>query len=118
MRSSRGGTPINGTNLPGQASAVHVDRTLNDSADLDSGWSVEVAFPVDALAPLTRREPRLAGDAWRVNFSRVEWTHTVVDGRYVKPPPEHRPEDDRVWSPRGLIDMHQPEHRGFVTFGD
>ena len=49
-----------------------------------------------------------------MNFSRVEWTADVVDGRYVKR--KHVPEDNWVWSPQGLIDMHQPEHWGFVTF--
>jgi hypothetical protein len=118
VRYSRGGKPVNGTNLPGLVSAVHVDGTLNDPSDADRGWSVEVAFPFDGLAKYNRGRPTppLPGDAWRVNFSRVEWTHDVVDGRYVKR--RHVPEDNWVWSPQGVIDMHQPEHWGFVTFSD
>ena len=116
VRYSLGGHPINGTNLPGLVSAVHVDGTLNDPHDVDRGWSVEVAFPFDDLAQHTRCPPPRPGDVWRVNFSRVQWTHTVLDGRYVKTPREQRPEDNWVWSPQGLIDMHQPEHWGFVTF--
>ena len=117
-RYTRGGPAIHGTNLPGLVSAVHVDGTLNDPATVDRGWSVEIAFPFDALAKhnVGRANPPAAGDVWRVNFSRVEWTHGIVDGRYVKTPREHRAEDNWVWSPQGLIDMHQPEHWGIVTF--
>ena len=116
VRYSRGGSPINGTNLPGLVSAVHVDGTLNDPRDVDRGWSVEIAFPFDGMAQYGGRNPPQPGDTWRANFSRVEWTHTVVDGKYVKTPREQRPEDNWVWSPQGLIDMHQPEHWGYVTF--
>jgi hypothetical protein len=118
VRYSRGGKPIDPSNLPGLVSAVHVDGTLNDPSDIDRGWSVEVAFPMAALARynLGRATPPKPGDVWRINFSRVEWTHSVVDGRYVKPPREQVPEDNWVWSPQGLIDMHQPEHWGYVTF--
>jgi hypothetical protein len=118
VRYSRGGNPINGTNLPGLISAVHVDGTLNDPRDTDRGWSVEIAFPFAPLAAYGGRNPPHPGDTWRLNFSRVEWTHTVVDGKYVKTPREQRPEDNWVWSPQGLIDMHQPEHWGYVEFVD
>ena len=116
VRYSRGGKPVDPATLPGLVSAVHVDGTLNDPSDVDRGWSVEVAFPFDGLARYNpgRATPPLVGDAWRVNFSRVEWQHTVVDGRYAKRPGVK--EDNWVWSPQGLLDMHQPEHWGFVHF--
>ena len=34
--------------------------------------------------------------------------------RYAKV--EGAPEDNWVWSPQWAIDMHRPEHWGFVTF--
>ena len=117
VRYSRGGKPIDPSPLAGLVSAVGVDGTLNDASDVDRGWSVEVAFPLAALAKYNpgRATPPRPGDAWRINFSRVQWHHTVVDGRYVKVP--KTPEDNWVWSPQGVVDMHQPEHWGVVTFG-
>ncbi len=114
VRYSRGGTAVSGTNLAGLTSAVHVDGTLNDPTDVDRGWSVEVAFPFAGLAAHGGGNPPRTGDRWRLNFSRVEWTHAVAAGRYVKVP--GRAEDNWVWSPQGVVDMHQPEHWGFVTF--
>ena len=57
--------------------------------------------------------PRI-GDAWRINFSRVEWQITRTNNKYQKLP--NTKEDNWVWSPQGVIDMHQPEHWGFVEF--
>jgi hypothetical protein len=37
-----------------------------------------------------------------------------VDGRYEKLP--DTPEDNSVWSPQGVINMHLPERWGFVEF--
>ncbi len=61
-----------------------------------------------------RPAPPHDGDQWRVNFSRVEWQHEIVDGRYRKVPNTH--EDNWVWSPQGAIDMHRPERWGYVQF--
>ena len=39
----RDGGPIHrGDNMPGLKSAVHIDGSLNDPSDTDTGWSVEV----------------------------------------------------------------------------
>jgi hypothetical protein len=115
-RYTHGGPAIHGTNLSGLISAVHIDGTLNDPTDEDRGWSVEIAFPFAELTKFHNagKSPPKPGDRWRVNFSRVEWKHTIVEGKYVKVPKQ--PEDNWVWSPQGLIDMHQPEHWGFVEF--
>ena len=78
-------------------------------------WSVEFAIPWKALAEFAHRSaPPRDGDQWRVNFSRVEWRHEIVDGQYRKVP--NTPEDNWVWSPQGVIDMHRPEHWGYVQF--
>jgi len=45
---------------------------------------------------------------WRIDFSRVEWLVDIIDGKYRKIPREMRPEDNWVWSPQGVIDMHRP----------
>lgn len=108
--------------LEGIRSAVHVRGTVNDASDVDEGWSVEVAIPFAGLEKLTAgggRKPN-AGETWRVNFSRVQWMHEVaggVGGKYVKVPKETQNEDNWVWSPQGVVDMHRPEKWGVVEFG-
>lgn len=101
-------------------SAVHVDGTLNDPRDTDRAWSVEIAFAfadLDRLAAGVNGRPK-PGDTWRINFSRVQWTHEVVEGAYRKIPKERNPEDNWVWSPTGVIDMHRPETWGVLRFAE
>ena len=115
-----GGDPKLGANIDGLRSAVHVSGSINDPRDTDEGWSVEVAIPWAGLKQYNdgRATPPRTGDVWRVNFSRVQWTYDVTDGRYVKRPRERQPEDNWVWSPQGVIDMHRPERWGIVLFSD
>ena len=107
-----------GTNLEGLKSAVHVNGTLNDPSDSDQGWSVEIAFPFKDLKKYakTAQCPPVDGEQWRIDFSRVEWVIDIIDGKYVKVP--HRPEDNWVWSPQGVVDMHRPERWGYVQFSN
>ncbi len=110
-----GGRAINAWEIPGLKTAVHIDGTLNDPRDTDRGWSVEIAWPWKGLAELTPRPvPPKDGDQWRINFSRVEWQHEVIEGKYRKV--KDTPEDNWVWSPQGVIDMHRPERWGAVQF--
>jgi hypothetical protein len=111
-----GGRALNGWEIPGLKTAVHIDGTLNDPRDTDRGWSVELAFPWEALreAAGPRKAPPREGDQWRVNFSRVEWRHEIVGGKYRKI--DGLKEDNWVWSPQGAIDMHRPEMWGYVQF--
>lgn len=99
----------------GMKHAVYLDGTLNDPTDTDRGWGVEFALPWTMLAEHAGKMacPPHNGDAWRVNFSRVEWRYEVKEGKYVKLPGR---EDNWVWSPQGEIDMHVPEKWGFVEF--
>jgi hypothetical protein len=118
-----GGPCINSWDLRGIRTAVHIDGVLNDPAARNRMWSVEVAMPWDVLRECAP-EGRIPqpGEYWRVNFSRVEWQVEVKDGEYVKKinPATGRPypEDNWVWSPMGLINMHYPELWGFVVFAD
>lgn len=110
-----GGPALNEWEIPGLKTAVHVDGTLNNAADVDKGWSVEIAFPWKALAQYAhRRTPPGEGDQWRVDFSRVEWQINLVNGRYEKVPGQR--EDNWIWSPPGIVDMHRPEKWGYVQF--
>lgn len=112
-----GGPALNEWEIPGLRVATHVDGTINDPSDTDRGWTAEIAFPWDALAEFAGRPcPPRPGDQWRIDFSRVEWDVTIEDGRYVKV--RGKPEDNWVWSPQGVIDMHRPETWGYVQFSD
>ncbi|MEW6746686.1 MAG: carbohydrate-binding family 9-like protein [Planctomycetota bacterium] len=110
-----GGPALHEWNLEGLQSAVAVEGTLNDPADTDRGWTVEMALPWRALAEHTRSPaPPSAGDVWRMNFSRVEWQHATAGGAYQKIP--DTPENNWVWSPQGAINMHLPHMWGYVEF--
>ena len=109
------GKAIDAWEIPGLRSAVHVEGTLNDPRDTDRAWSVEIAWPWKSLAELSNApSPPLAGHLWRINFSRVEWRHEIVEGKYRKIKDQR--EDNWVWSPQGVIDMHRPERWGIVQF--
>ncbi len=115
---------VNAWDMRGLKSAIAVNGTLNVPRDKDKGWLVEMALPWDVLrecAPGNKPHPD-AGDQWRMNFSRVEYRLAVENGAYVKAldPASGKPslEDNWVWSPQGLINIHYPEMWGFVEFTD
>lgn len=110
-----GGPALNEWEIPGLQSAVHIEGTLNDPRDVDRRWTLEIAFPWKSLAPIGAqgKAPR-EGEQWRVNFSRVQWQIDISDGRYSKVPGTR--EDNWVWSPQGIVDMHRPEKWGYVQF--
>ena len=110
-----GGPAINGWEIRGLRTAVNLRGTLNDPRDIDEGWSCTILIPWPALAEISRvPSPPRPGDVWRINFSRVQWDLEVVDGAYQKI--AGRPEHNWVWSPQGVIDMHQPEQWGYLEF--
>ena len=116
-----GGPAIHAWDIAGLRTAVYVDGTINDPADEDRGWSVEIAVPWGVLDETTEATcPPSDGDRWRVNFSRVQWRLETVDGVYRKvvDPATDKPlaEDNWVWSPQREIAMHEPEHWGIVEF--
>ena len=50
--------------------AVHVDGTLNDSRDVDRGWTVELAIPFGSLTGMPKPRPQ-RGDRWKFNLYRL-----------------------------------------------
>lgn len=96
-----GGTFLSAWDCPGLKVAVSIDGTLNNSADLDRGWWVEMAIPHEAIR-VGFNGGLKQGRLWRVNFSRVEWLMKGAD------------EENWVWSPTGIVNMHMPERWGFV----
>jgi len=114
---------IDNWNYNGMKSAVYVDGTINDPKDTDKGWTVEIAFPLDAMAEVssTGKNP-VPGEQYRIDFSRVEWLTDLVDGKYKRRSQlqdgkeKFLPEDNWVWSPQGVVNMHQPETWGYLQF--
>lgn len=96
--------------FPGLKTAVHVDGTLNNDADRDRGWTVELAFPwagMKWLATDGRALPPRNGDEWRIDLSRFN--------TYKEAPPA---KDSGGWvlSPHRVWDSHVPECFPKVTF--
>jgi len=114
-----GGPPVWGWDIAGLKVATHIDGTINNPSDTDKGWTVEEKIPLAALKECAKGLP-VAGDKWRIDFSRVEWRIKVENGIYKKElnPATGKPypEFNWVWSPQGKIDMHMPEMWGFVQF--
>ena len=124
-RADRDPKVLDNWNIPDIQSAVHIEGTINDPSDTDQFWSVEMAIPWTALmelAPLRKNKIPISGDQWRVNFSRVDWTMKVIDGKYEKEKDSETgkslPENNWVWSPTGFINMHMPEQWGYVQFSE
>lgn len=108
--------------IRGIKSAVKIYGTLNNSLDTDNKWTVEVALPWSDLEEANDHNgiPK-NNETWKVNFSRVNWDVDILpDGTYKKSvdPKTGKtlPEHNWVWSPQGVIAMHQPETWGLVQF--
>ncbi len=117
------GHAVDGYNIPGLQTAVHLDGALNNPSDTDKGWSIEIAMPWKAFEQVTTvNSPPDPGEYWRINFSRVQWKlDQTADGYTRRINPETGtpfPESNWVWSPQGLIAMHYPELWGYVIFTD
>ncbi len=118
-----GGPAIHAWDIQGLKTAVFVDGTINQPGDKDKGWSVEIAMPWAVLRECAPgKKLPVAGDQWRVNFSRVEYRMETRDGKYEKIKDAHTgkslPEDNWVWAPTGLINIHYPEMWAYVQFSD
>ncbi len=111
-----GGVAEDEWDIPGLKTAVHVNGTINNPRDFDRGWTIEIAIPWEIAKALNVKPSTMPrdGDQWRMNFSRVEWRFEIVKGKYVRR--RDRREDNWVWSPQGVVDMHRPETWGYVQF--
>ncbi|WP_340113688.1 carbohydrate-binding family 9-like protein [Maribellus mangrovi] len=109
-------------NAEGFRSAVHLEGTLNDPSDMDTKWCVEMQIPFSSLSTNDEYVQPQDGSLWKINFSRVQWQTEVKNGKYVKKKdPEtgkNLHENNWVWSPQGVINMHYPERWGLVRFSE
>jgi hypothetical protein len=115
-----GGKANIGWNAKGFKSAVYIDGTLNDPSDEDNRWAIEMLIPFSSLTldgPFVQPND---SDVWKINFSRVEWQTGLVNGRYVRKTGADKnkplPENNWVWSPQGVINMHYPERWSMMQF--
>lgn len=118
-----GGKPVNGYEFHGMRSAVRIDGELNRPGAGNRAWSVEVVMPFAALQECAaRNRPPAAGEYYRMNFSRVQWKVDVAEGAFRKRLSEETgkplPEDNWVWAPTGIINIHYPELWAFVFFAE
>lgn len=81
--------------------AVGVAGTV-DGKDGDSGWTCEIALPLEDAVTAPRLPPR-SGDRWRLNLYRVE----------SRPVPALL-----AWSPTRKDDFHLPGMFGWIVFTD
>jgi hypothetical protein len=97
--------------FPGKKTAVFIDGTMNNDADRDRGWTVELAFPWNGMTPLAsadhRALPPKNGDVWRMDFSRFN--------TYKEAPPAND-SGGWVWTRHGVWDSHIPECFARIEF--
>ena len=101
-----------GFDLKGLRSAVRVKGTVNDPADVDEGWTVELAIPWAALKSLAADSgaPPRAGERWRVNLARMRAAEPAAEA-------DAKPRKwISVWAAQGAVNMHMPERWGSVDF--
>ncbi|MDO7172649.1 carbohydrate-binding family 9-like protein [Mariniflexile sp. AS56] len=110
---------LNDWNITGLKSAVKVNGTINDPSDTDEGWMLEIAIPW-AVYKTGYFQKNIPTDSfWRVNFSRVNWDFQLTNGVYERKKDAKGKllhEYNWVWSPMGVVNMHEPEKWGYVYF--
>jgi len=59
--------------INGLKTAVSIHGSVNDSLQLDQGWTAEIAIPWAAMADsVTGGAQPISGDIWRLNLYRIE----------------------------------------------
>lgn len=110
---------LNDWNITGLKSAVKVNGTINNPNDTDTGWVLEIAIPWAAYKTGYYQKNVPTDTFWRVNFSRVNWEHQINDGNYERKKDTNGKllhEYNWVWSPMGVVNMHEPEKWAYVLF--
>jgi len=110
---------VDSWDIQGLQTAVSINGTLNDPTDTDTSWSVEIAMPWEVLKEASGSNALPADNFWRINFSRVNWDYDLDGNTYSRKKDasgKFLPEYNWVWSPQGVINMHEPEHWGYVYF--
>jgi hypothetical protein len=113
------GDALTSWDVAGLKHGVQVKGTINNPKDKDKEWTVELAIPLKSLSfGMTNQLPK-DGALWRINFSRVQWETHLEGQKIVRTKGENNrilPENNWVWSPQGVINMHFPERWGYLQF--
>lgn len=98
--------------MPGLETAVRVNGTLNNSTDIDKGWSLEIAIPWQSLTWLAngRSLPPQPNDVWRMFLGRFQ--KLMASGKEIQPHPA------MVMNSHGVYDTHLPERWSEILFID
>lgn len=116
-----GGPSITDWDIKGLKKAVYINGTLNDPADKDQFWGIELALPLRTFRFGGNNSMPKAGSTWKMNVTRVQREVDIKDGSYVKRTGANgRPVQPAYscWSPQGLVNFHYPERWGIVRFAD
>lgn len=115
----RNGPVLNQWDVNGTQIGIDIQGTLNNPSDIDKGWNIEMAIPIQAIKDIDRGSEIKEGSMWRINFSRVQWEHQVKNGVYSRKQDANGSllsEKNWVWSEQSAIAMHRPEHWGYLFF--
>lgn len=115
------GSAVNCYDIQGIRTAVFVDGNVNKPSSANHSWSVEVVIPFTTITEcLPQKRAPLEGEYYRINFSRVQWKTDIKNDSYQKrtnpSTGQFLPEDNWVWAPTGVINIHYPELWAFVFF--
>ncbi len=111
----------NGWDIDQLQTAVGHRGTLNNPSDTDQDWVIEMALPWKSLDRGIPTSSLPVNEFWRMNFSRVQWEFELQNSQYQRKKNAQGnflPEHNWVWSPQGVINMHEPEHWGYVYFSE
>jgi hypothetical protein len=81
-------------------SATQIRGTINNSADKDTSWTVEMALPLADIQPINL-PPIADGDKWRMNLYRIDRFPT---------------KELSAWSPTMVNRFHVPSRFGEIVF--
>lgn len=94
--------------------ATSVNGTLDNAADTDSSWSVEMQIPFASLdySQFGLTLPVTAGDTWRGNLYRIDYDHTTQNSQ---------PNEEYAWNLIGPLatyplGFHSPTRFGSFVF--
>ena len=109
-------------NIDNLKSDVFISGTINNPSDEDNYWSCEISIPLNEILKINgaNYDNVKSGDIWRANFSRVQWEHDLIDGKYSRKKENNKlkREYNWVWTRQGQINMHIPENWGFIYFNN